>query len=222
MMREDGLAMTRITFVVAALSWLATQAAVTSGAQDTPAPVTAAQPAPTAVKGILVVQPFKLQQGYRNDWSKGREQVSSGVVVVLDVDPALAQRRDAAEPVLYAGDTPVQRLNDGGKSGRLIGIVPGATDLTNVPIWFGAPNLPERATVDTARAERARAERSGIRPLSTDALRTATRAPVTAPDLAALLRDHVAPLVLEFSPYEKDLADAWRLPAATASPKPPR
>jgi hypothetical protein len=209
--------MTRITFVAATMSFLATVAAAQPAK---PAPTVPT--APTAVKGILVVQPFKLQQGYRNNWSKERAQVSSGVVVVLEVDPALAQRRDAAEPVLYAGDTPVQRLNDGSQSGRVIAIVPGATDLSGVPIWFGAPSLPERATVDTARAERARAEKSGIRPLSPATLRTAARAPVTAPDLAALLRDHVAPLVLQFSPYEKDLADAWRLPAATASPKPPR
>jgi hypothetical protein len=35
------------------------------------------------------------------------------------------------------------------------------------------------------------------------------------PDLATLLRDHVAELVLKYSPAEKALVEAWRLPVAT-------
>ncbi len=45
------------------------------------------------------------------------------------------------------------------------------------------------------------------------------RPAATAADLAALLRDQVAPLVLDYSPQEKDLAETWRLPVAKASPK---
>jgi hypothetical protein len=103
-------------------------------------------PAPTPVNDALIVQPFTLQQGYRNSWSKEPATVSSGVIVVLAVDPALAARRNAAERVLYAWTTLVERLNDGGQSGRVIGIVPGTANLAGAPIWFGAPGLPERVT----------------------------------------------------------------------------
>ncbi len=88
---------------------------------------TAAPQLPRPVKDILYAQPFKLTKGYTNTWSKGRELVSSGVLVVLAVDPALVVPRDALEPILYAGSTPVQRLNHGCQSGRVIGIVPGVT-----------------------------------------------------------------------------------------------
>jgi hypothetical protein len=186
------------------------------------AQVAATRPSPAPVNDILLVQPFTLQQGYRNSWSKERAVVSSGVVIVLAVDPTLAARRNAAEPVLYAGNTPVQRLNDGGQSGRLIGIVPGTRDLRGVPIWFGAPGLPERATAESARVERAQAEKSGIRPFPPEKLRTVARPTVAVADQTALLRDHVAPLLLQYSPQEKELAEAWRLPVATAPPKQPR
>jgi hypothetical protein len=182
----------------------------------------AAPPTAKPVKDILYARPFTLVKGYRNDWSKARELVSSGVLIVLEVDPLLVVPRNAAEPVLYAGDTPVQRLNHADKSGRLIGIVPGKADLAGAPIWFGASGLPERVTAETARAERARAEQSGIRPFTTEKVRSVTRPPVSAEDLAALLRDHAAALVIEYSPQEKDLADAWRLPVGKAPPKEPR
>jgi hypothetical protein len=206
-----------LTFAVAALGFLATPASIAGDQGSTPE--SASQSSPRAVNDVLAAQPFTLQQGYRNNWTKERSTVSSGVVVVLEVDPELAARRDAAEPILYAGNTPVQRLNNPLTSGRVIGIVPGVVDLTGVPIWFGAPGLPERVTAESARAERTRAEASGIHAFAADKVRAAMRPAVTAPDLAALLRDHVAPLVLQYSPEEKELAESWRLPVATAPPK---
>src|SRR5712691_2745721 len=148
--QREGHFIRILTFVMAALllasgqpSWIGTSPA----AAQTGAP----QP-PRSVKDILYAQPFKLKKGYTNTWSKGHELVSSGILVVLAVDPALVQPRDALEPILYVGSTPVQRLNHGGQSGRVIGIVPGATDLVGSPIWFGAPGLPERVTPAAASA----------------------------------------------------------------------
>jgi hypothetical protein len=45
------------------------------------------------------------------------------------------------------------------------------------------------------------------------------RAAVDAPDMATLLRNVAAPLVEEFSPQEKHVADSWRVPEAKAPPK---
>lgn len=215
--QREGHVIRTLTFVTTALllvsgqaSWIGTSTA----AAQTPTP----QP-PRSVNDILYAQPFKLKKGYTNTWSKGHELVSSGVLIVLAVPPALAEPRDALEPILYAGSTPVQRLNHGGQSGRVIGIVPGATDLAASPIWFGAVGLPERVTAASARAELSRAQKSGIRPFTADKLRSVTHPPAAAADLDALLRDVASTLVSEYSPQEKYLANSWRLPTAKASPK---
>jgi len=189
------------------------------GDSNKTAPTGDAPKSPKPVNDILYARPFTLAKGYRNTWSQERALVSTGVLVVLQVDRAFVARRDAAVPILYAGDTPVHRLNHGDQSGRVIGIVPGVADLAGAPIWFGAPGLPERVTAEMARDERARAEKSGIRPFKEEKLRIVTRPPATVADLDALLREHVAPLVLEYSPQEKELAETWQLPAAKAPEK---
>lgn len=178
-------------------------------------------PTPAAVRDILYARPFTLQTPYRNDWSNERAMVSTGVLIVVQVDPALVIPRDSLEPVLYAGNVAVQRLNHGHQSGRVIGIVPGIVDLSGAPIWFGPPELPERVTQNTVRSERARAERANVRPFSSEKIAAVTRPAVTAPDLSTLLRNVAAELVDEYSPQEKELADSWRLPIATAPKRQP-
>ena len=123
-------------------------------------------PPPVPVRNILYARPFTLEKPYRNDWSKEHAMVSSGVLVVLEVDPQLVIPRDSWDPVLYAGDVTVQRLNNGYPSGHVIGIIPGKVDLSAMPMWFGTEWLPERVTREMARAERARAEKAEIRPFS--------------------------------------------------------
>jgi hypothetical protein len=147
--------------------------------------------------------------------------VSSGTIVVLEVDPALVVPRDALEPVLYAGNVPVMRLNHGHKSGRVVGIIPGNVDLATVPIWFGAPELPGRVTTAMAEAERGRAEKSGaLRTFGQTSIVGLNQSTAASEDLAALLRTVAADLVLAYSPQEKDLVEAWRLPVAKAPKRP--
>jgi hypothetical protein len=169
---------------------------------------------PASIVDLVLARPFSLERGYVFDWNAERPLVRSGVIVVLKVDPALVVPRNAAEPILYAGDTTVQRLNQGQASGTVIGIIPKDVDLTQTPIWFGTPGLPERVTAETILSERALAEKAGIKSLPARAVQAATRARLSAPDLASLLRDHVANLVLEYAPQEKSLAETWRLPEA--------
>jgi hypothetical protein len=175
---------------------------------------------PVPVKGILLARRFTLATPYINNWSKERAKVSTGVLVVVEVDPAYVDPRDAAmNPVLYAGDVAVIPLNHGNRSGRVIGIIPGDVNLTTAPIWFGSPELPERITPAVVRSERERAERAGVRALPATRISSIERPAVDAPDLATLLRTVAADLVYEYSPQEKELADSWRLPEAKASPK---
>jgi hypothetical protein len=167
---------------------------------------------PAAVIDILEIQPFRLKEGYQYDWLESRPFVSDGLLVVLRVDPNYVVPRDTAEPVLYAGDRTVQRLNQGQGSGYVIGIIPGDLDLAAEPIWFGRPELPERVTPEVIKAERALADSAGIKPFSPEKVTAVRRAPIEAADLADLLRGPAGDLVLNYSPDEKDLVETWRLP----------
>lgn len=175
---------------------------------------------PSAVIDLVFVRTFTLAKGYTYDWSKDRPIVRSGTLVVLKVDPDLVLPRDSAEPVLYAGNQTAQRLNHGHESGHVIAIIPGEVDLTQVPIWFGSPDLPERVSAQTIRSERALADAAKIRPFAAKKVQGVTQRRLQASDLSALLRDHVSNLVLKYSPQEKNLAEKWRLPVARALPKP--
>jgi hypothetical protein len=179
----------------------ACQAAADPDAQPIP-------PTPVSVKRILAARPFTLQIPFTYDWSKARPQVSSGTLVVLEVDRAYVEPRNATVgPTLYAGDMPIKRLNHGHLSGRVIGIVPDSVNLATAPLWFGTPGK-----------EDPQAELASMPPLPAAQLRAASRPAASAKDLAALLRTTGADLVLEFSPQDKDLAQIWRLPTAKPPP----
>lgn len=189
--------------------------ATTSIATEQPAEPTS----PSPVIDLVVARPFTLATGYTYDWSEDRPFVTSGLLVVLRVDPELVVPSNAAEPVLYAGDRAVQRLNRGHESGHVIAIIPGEVDLAQTPIWFGSPELPERVTPEMARAERALARRADIQPFSAEKVQRVRQGSVQASDLLELLREHAAELVLEYSPQESDLAETWRLPVARVEPE---
>jgi hypothetical protein len=167
---------------------------------------------PAPVLDIVEILPFRLKVGYHHDWLESRPFVSDGLLVVLEVGPSQVVPRDTAEPVLYAGDRTVQRLNQGDVSGYVIGIIPGDLDLASAPIWFGRPELPERVTPAVIKAERALAENAGIQPFSPEKITAVRRAPVEAYDLAELLQGAAGDLVLNYSPDEKNLVETWRLP----------
>ena len=176
---------------------------------------------PTPVRNLLVAQPFTLETPFTNTFSKEREKISNGVLIVVEVDRAFVVPRNSLEPVLYAGDAAVQRLNHGELSGRIIGIVPGTLNLATAPIWFGTPELPERVTRNTIQYERGLADKAGVRAFPSARLDSIKRPVIAAKDLATLLSTVAAELIYEYSPQEKHLADSWRLPEAKAVPKRP-
>lgn len=169
---------------------------------------------PAAVVDVVHIQPFILKEGYNHDWRQERPFVQSGTLVVFSVNPDYVYPRNAAEPVLYAGSQTAQRLNHGYESGYVVAIIPGEVDLAREPAWFGSRELPERVNAETITLERAHAEKAGIKPFDAEKIQSVTRERLETNDLAALLREHVAELLLKFSPQEKALAETWRLPVA--------
>jgi hypothetical protein len=160
---------------------------------------------PAGVEDIVYAAPFVLEQGYVSDWRLERPLVTRGHLVVLRVAPDLVYPRQTAEPILYAGEQTVERLNVGYPSGYVVAIVPGTADLARVPIWFGTPGLPESVDAGTVRAERSRAEGSGIAPVPPDRIRSVLRKPLAVADKSALLREAGA-LVQLYAPDESERA----------------
>lgn len=167
---------------------------------------------PAPIEDLLVAQPFELAEGYRWGWPPDEPPVTSGTIIVLRADPSLTVPRQAPTPILYAGDRRVHTLNTGQGSGILIGLVPDATHLAGMPIWFGPARIPGTVDEKTIEADRIAALGAGIRPLSERDVARVSREAVRAPDLATLLREDLAELVLEFVPEERALAAKWRLP----------
>ena len=173
---------------------------------------------PAAVEDLVYARQFTLEEGFKYMWCKERPNVTTGTLLVLEVNKALVVPRAIATPVLYVGDQSAERVNAGDKSGHLIVIVPGQVNLTEVPMWFGTPALPERVDADTAKSERLLAENAGIGPFSEEKVKAALAKggePIETTDKSALLRDQIAGLILEYCPDEKHLADAFRVPVVT-------
>jgi hypothetical protein len=119
-------------------------------------------PTPAGIDDLLYARPFRLDEGFRFRWSAEQPTVSEGFILILDVPADLVYPRETAEPVLYVGGQPAERINRAYPSGRLIALVPGPVDLGTAPIWFGAPELPERVDARMAGEETARAAAAGI------------------------------------------------------------
>lgn len=119
---------------------------------------------PAPVRGVLYARPFTLDAPFRYDWSAEHPEVSSGLVLVLEADPALLRPRETQEPVLFVGSLPAQRVTRAFESGRVVVLVPGPVDLASDPVWFGTPGLPEQVDATTARAERGLAAQAAIAP----------------------------------------------------------
>ena len=173
---------------------------------------------PASVDDVVHAQTFTLNSGFTFQWSKEAPTVTTGTLLVLKVDRALVIPRQVAEPVLYVGDSTAQRINFGHESGYVIAIVPGVVDLTKAPIWFGTPELPERVDAATVQAERTLANRAGIKPFSAKVVKAASErggAALNVADMSELLRTQVSDLILKYSPPEKHLAAAFRVPVTT-------
>lgn len=165
---------------------------------------------PASVRDIVYVQPFQLDQGYEYAWREEKPTLTEGYLVVLKVHPEFVYPRQSAEPVLFAGDETVERINVGYPSGMVVAVIPGRADLARTPIWFGEPGLPEQVNAAKIREAKAAADAANIRPLGkekVDAASAGRAEPVRFADREAL-RAEAGRLIKQFSPEEAQLADS--------------
>jgi hypothetical protein len=163
---------------------------------------------PAAAEALLFARPFRLDRPftYRHD-SSGRK-VDSGLLLVVRVDPELLRPRDGLEPLLMVGEDTAQQASRGFPSGVLVVLVPDRSDLAGAPVWFGSPELPERATPELIARELADARAAGIRPFASvdvDAALLAGGEVLRAPSLDEL-GIYCFELVRRFAPDEASRA----------------
>ena len=181
---------------------------------------------PAAVDKLVYARPFKLAEGYEYEWSKEKPRVTEGYLLVLKVDPDLVYPRQTAEPVLYVGLRPAERINAGYPSGHVVALVPGPVeklDLSKERMWFGTPELPERIDLKTAKEEHARAVEAGVKPVGeaqTAAALARGREKLSVQDRYELLRA-AAELIEQYAPDEAERAAGLRVPRAKATPAAP-
>lgn len=219
--------MKTITLVVSTLA-LATLGMVSMAQADdsaTPPTTTEVVPStpatPAAVDAVVYARKFTLTNAFKFLWCKEKPTVSSGYLLVLKVNKNMVFPRQCAEPVLYVGNQTAQRLNVGYKSGYVVAIAPCDEDLSKTPIWFGTPQLPERVDGNVAKAERTLADKAGIRPFSTKALKPAIKRGAEKLEVAGIvdvLRVAVD-LIRQYSPDEENVANTL-VPAPKPAPKP--
>lgn len=168
---------------------------------------------------LLCASPFTLAESYAHDWRRERPQVHAGYMLVLSVDPEIVYPRQGPQPVLYVGDQTAERVNHGDRSGRVIAIVPAAEgqlspdemDLAAMPIWFGAPELPERIDLLALSRERDVARMRGVQPFAPEAVEAALECGETLAlaDKVELL-ERAADWIEVHSPAERGLATDLR------------
>lgn len=180
--------------------------------EDGPPPLPAALP--VAGVELLAVQPFTLETPATHWYRAERPSYDAGVLLVLGVDPDLAQPRQSAEPVLYVGDQTAERLNAGTNSGRLVVLVPtdGTFDAASTPIFFGEPALPEQVDAQTVARQLDAARTAGIgAPASAGSFATADAEPLPFEN-DHQLRTYASDLIEKYAPDEVDLISGLRAP----------
>lgn len=176
----------------------------------------------TPAWSLVYAREFRLEEAYVHWWRAERPEVRSGYLLVLEADPELLVRRQSLESVLYVGRQTAERVNSGDESGNLVALVPSAVgadgrlelDLTQAPIWFGSPELPERVDAARVELEYARALEQHITAPPPDRVRSALERggpPLALADRVALQRA-AAEVVRTFSPTEVDLARSLSAP----------
>ena len=168
-----------------------------------------------AVKHLLYARPFTLEVPYVYAWTNEKLEITSGYLLVIEVEPQFTRPRQTWMPVLYVGQRPAEVTNVDIEKGRMVVIVPGDVNLAQEPIFFGSVELPEKITSERGKLEMDAALALGIRPIPPKELAAAlTRGgeSLRVHD-GKLLYFAVADLIDEYAPADHDRAESYRVKA---------
>ncbi|MEM7311309.1 MAG: hypothetical protein AAF682_31875 [Planctomycetota bacterium] len=172
---------------------------------------------------LLFAQPFQLDHGYAHAWRADQPPVTAGYLVALRAEAELLPPMQIHHPLMFAGEMPLERINDGSDSGVYIGILPSATgsdgaptlDLKETPIFWSKPDiLPESLSIADARRVLSQAVAAGVEPQADERVDDALAeggGTVYVSGLGALRR-YAADVIERYSPLETDLVSGLRAP----------
>ncbi len=161
---------------------------------------------------LVEARRFTVGEKIVHAWRRDGLQYDSGWLLVLEAAPGLILPRQTYEPVLYVGAQTADRVHASEQSGRVVAIVPGDFLLTDVPIFFGAPALPEELGQTEIDAALQRAVDAGVVPPSLDAVaRAVDPTPLHVADHYQL-RQRAVDLVEKHSPQATDFIRGARAP----------
>ncbi|MCB9852542.1 MAG: hypothetical protein H6819_05565 [Phycisphaerales bacterium] len=161
------------------------------------------------VEELLYARRFRLDRPYRSRWTKERTDIDRGYLVVIRVQPEYLYPHEAATPVLYAGDRPIERINVGYQDGVIVGIILGDAQPESTPIYFGSPDYPERVSAAKGVLELQGAQVRGVvaRPaVEVERALSGHLDPFVSAGVSGLYRE-AGRLIAEFAPSEAVLAD---------------
>lgn len=177
---------------------------------EPPLPELSENPFETPIE-LIEAHPFRLLDPEPNTVRLDAPAFDQGWLLVLETESERLVRRQTFEHVLFVGDEPVQRFNNGDRSGRVVVTVPGPLDLSQAPAFFGEPELPERLTPNDRAAQLAAAVERGVRPFSADAIAEAAVPTVELADGYELGR-YASYLIERHAPDEVDVVLGLRAP----------
>jgi hypothetical protein len=217
MKRKKNTLIPALLLVFVGLSSAAALVATTGG--DAP-PILPTEP--RSVVDLVSAQPFRLEQGYAHLWRAEQPIVSTGFLLVFEVEEVFTTPRNTLESVLYVGEQTAERLNWGTGSGRVVALVPTPPGSDGTPTidwqrtaaWYGSPALPERVDAARITEELRSARAAGIEPLREASIEAAL---IRGGELLLLedrtaLERYAARKVIEFSPSEREWAEGFLAP----------
>ncbi len=169
---------------------------------------------------LLFVQPFVLDESYRHAWRADQPQVSAGYLVAVSADAELLPPRQVHNALLFAGEMPLERLNDGSQSGIYVGLLPSpqgadgepTLDLRETPLFWAKPEiLPESLTPDDARSAARDANAVAQSAATVDGALAEAGGTVYL-STHGMLRRYAADVIERYSPLEADLVSGLRAP----------
>jgi hypothetical protein len=155
---------------------------------------------------LILAQQVQLSQPHAYLWTAEQPQITRATVVVVSVDSEDAQVRQVGGPVLYVGAVPAERLNNGDIDGAIIAFVPGHIDLSQTPIFWGPPTLPERSSPSEREAA---LQQTVAQPTEAGRLTARTLQPIHLKDTAGLYQ-YLADFIDTYAPGEHERAQAYR------------
>ncbi|MEW6746562.1 MAG: hypothetical protein AB1486_27805 [Planctomycetota bacterium] len=166
--------------------------------------------APKAVE-LIYARPFEVEQPIPFVVGGKIEASKKGYIVVLKADLRVLEPMDVPDHVIFAGKAVTQKINSGYRSGYVVAMVP-EVNLFESALWVGSRLLPDTITPEVYDREQRAATERKIKPLTKRQVEEALAkggSVLRVKDMNELWFE-TKPLILQYSPQEREMAESLR------------